>query len=231
MRALRDPLKRARARAAPQGTRALLVAVTLAFVAATSAAAADAAVAGLPTPAVESASYFPLAVGNHWTFRCSVEGAAAAGKVRRIVGVTRVNGRAYFRSALTVGNDPVPVPSYLWLEEDGSVWEGPTAGPEGAGPVTPAPTPRPAAGQRLGAWTIAGTERLRVPAFRSTEAVRIENFDSDSPDVSAERRNEWLARYYALGVGPVAEADGLGGRCELSRFKVASPRGAGATTR
>ena len=126
---------------------------------------------------------------------------------------------------LTVGNDPRPVPPFLWLDADGSVWEAPAAGPQGSTPVAPGPAPAPAAGQRFGGWVIGGTERLRVPALKPADALRVENFAIDSPDVSAERRSEWLARYYVRGVGPVAEADGLGGRCELTRFRV------GASTR
>lgn len=211
MRALRSPLKFA---AGLAGAIAL----------ATSAAGAGTAASASGEPA-RAGSYYPLAVGNLWAYRCSVEAAAAASKVRRIVGVTHVEGRAYYRTTLTVGTDPRPVPSFLSLGEDGSVWEGPLASTQGSAPVVPAPAPAPAPGQRVGVWVVGGTERLQLPALKSAQALRLENFAIDSPGPSAERRNEWLARYYVLGVGPVAEADGLGGQCELTRYRLSAPGG------
>jgi hypothetical protein len=173
--------------------------------------------------AAPPASYYPLAVGNTWTYRCSVEGAPAAGKVLRIVGTAAGSGTGstYYRAALTVGNDPRAVITYLSREPDGSVWQGPRAGPGQRELIAPAATAVPARGQRLSAaWIVGGVERLRLPALARAEALRLENFAVEAPGVSAERRSEWLARYFVLGIGPVAEADGLGGQCELLRYRL-----------
>ena len=171
--------------------------------------------------AIEDTTYFPLAVGNAWNYRCSVEGQPQAGKVLRIRDTKRLDSVVYYRAELAVGKDPKPLIYYLSVDVDGSVWQSPAASPEGRELLI---GKSPAKGQSYGAWVVGGIERTRVPALPNVETVRLENFSLEAPDLPAERRGEWLARYYARNVGPVAEADGLGGSCELTRFKVGNAR-------
>lgn len=181
------------------------------------ASAAFSAVAGSDTTA-GSASYFPLAVGNYWTYRCSAEGGARFAKTVRLAGESVRDGTRYFRAELRVRKDK-PLVYYLFADAAGQVFSAPTAGRDGSEPLIAA-SPKP--GERIGTWIVGGNERIDTPALKQIEVVRVENFDRDDPQLSAERRMEWLGRYYARGVGPVAEADGLGGECVLTKYGVQS---------
>jgi len=167
--------------------------------------------------------YFPLAVGNSWQYRCQVEGAAQSGKELRIVGRTVRSDGVYFKAELQVGRDPRPLVYFLSVSADGAVRQSILAGSEGAEILVAADT---TAGTSHGSWQSAGTERLRIPALPNASVLRLENFSIESVDVPDAKRAEWLARYYAKGIGPVAEADGLGGRCELVSYRLAKSSGA-----
>lgn len=175
------------------------------------------AVAG-PDTITGSTSYFPLAVGNFWTYRCSAEGGSVFAKTVRLVGENVRDGIHYFRAELRVRKDK-PLVYYLFADAAGQVFSAPTAGRDGSESLIAA-SPKP--GERIGTWVVGGNERIDAPALKQVEVVRIENFDRDDPQLSAERRMEWLGRYYARGVGPVAEADGLGGECVLTKYGVKS---------
>jgi hypothetical protein len=181
---------------------------------------AAALVVGQPTAAggVQAFNdYFPLAAGNSWRYRCEVEGTAQPGKVLQITERRVLGDEVYFKAELKVGRDPKPLVYFLSVGRDGVVRQSSAASTDGAEVVVAADT---AAKTQHGPWTSAGTERLRVPALSNVPALRLENFSIDGAEVPASKREEWLARYYAKGVGPVAEADGLGGRCELVSYRV-----------
>lgn len=175
-----------------------------------------AALAEEPRPAADSASYFPLAIGNYWTYRCSVEGKHQFTKTVRLVFASARDNVRYFRAELRMKKDK-PLVYYLFADTDGQVFSAPNPGRDGSEPLI---TAAPKAGGRVGMWTVAGSERIDTPALKRVDAVRIENFDRDDPHLSAERRMEWMGRYYARGVGLLVEADGLGGECVLARYRV-----------
>ena len=180
------------------------------------AASATFAVVAGPDTATGSTSYFPLAVGNFWTYRCSAEGGSVFAKTVRLVGKNVRDGTRYFRAELRVRKDK-PLVYYLFVDAAGQVFGAPAAGRDGSEPLIVA-MPKP--GERIGTWIVGGNDRIDTPALKQVEAVRVENFDRDDPQLSAERRMEWLGRYYARGIGPVAEADGLGGECVLTKYGV-----------
>lgn len=185
------------------------------------AIAAAALAAGPPVVAGNEAqtsnAYFPLATGNTWRYRCEVEGMAQPGKVLQILERSISGDGIYFKAELKVGRDPKPLVYFLSVGGDGIVRQSTAAGAEGGEVVIAVET---LAGTRHGAWTSAGKERLNVPALPKLSALRLENFSVQSAEVPAAKRSEWLARYYAKGIGPVAEADGLGGRCELVSYRL-----------
>jgi hypothetical protein len=163
--------------------------------------------------------YFPLAVGNSWSYRCSIEGEPRPGKVLRITGRTGQAPNTSFRAEMRVGKDPKPLVQYFSIDSDGAVHR--SLSPDAVGDIVLAADVAP--GSRHGEWVSAGMEPISVPSRRRLQAVRLENFSIDSPEVPAAKRNEWLARYYAKGIGPVAEADGLGGRCDLTSYRLSKP--------
>lgn len=200
MRALRDPL------------RHRLLATVLAPVLALAAAGSPAAEPVHP--------YFPLAVGNRWAYRCSIEGAPAPGKQLQIRQLLRRDGVAYYRAELRVGRDAQPLVQYFWVDADGGLRQSFQPGPEGAELWLAADTTR---GARQGEWVSAGVAPLPLPALPKARALRVETHEVDRPDLSAEQRAAWRARYYVESVGPVGDADGLGGRCDLVSYRLARP--------
>jgi hypothetical protein len=198
MRAFRDPLR--------------------ALGAAVAALAASMAAASGGTPAGGHA-YFPLAVGNSWAYACSTEGRPARGKELRITQRIARGDSAVYRAELKVSGDPRPLVQFLFVDADGAVRRSLTAE---AGDAEVLIGPDVGAGTRHGPWTSAGTEQLSVPALRRVAAVKLENFPVDNAQLPQDKRDEWLARYYAKGIGPVGEADGLGGRCDLKAYRLSN---------
>lgn len=229
MRALRDSL--ICGRLAP-GRQGLALGLGMAGALCVASHAAAPATPTTPTTPLDQAShpYFPLAVGNRWAYRCSTEGTPSAGKVLQIRQQLQRGGRWYFRAELRVGSDALPLVQYFSIDADGSVRRSlaaPSAieaasGPDGAKPsgdvLLAADT---AVGSAHGGWVSAGIERLPLPALPRAQALRIETFSLDSPSLPASQRAEWRARYYVGGVGPVGDADGLGGRCDLTAYRLA----------
>lgn len=164
--------------------------------------------------------YFPLAVGDRWVYRCSIEGAPAAGRVLQIRKKILQDGVPYYRAELQVGQNPKPLVQYFSIGDDGGLRRSLRPGPADTEVWLAADTTR---GTRQGDWVSAGIEPLRLPALPGAQALRVETFPVDSPDVPADQRAAWRARYYMLAVGPVGEADGLGGRCELVSYRLARP--------
>lgn len=188
------------------------------WAAASTAALADTAAAAAAHP------YFPLAVGNRWTYRCSTEGTPTAGKVLQIRQQQHYGGRLYFRAELKVGADALPLVQYFSVDADGGLRRSlgvPSVSAAGNGELLLAADT--AAGSTHGSWRSAGHEQLRLPALRQAQALRVENFSVESPTLPASQRAEWRARYYVRGVGPVGDADGLGGRCDLTAYRLVKP--------
>lgn len=203
------------------GLTALAALAAPAAPAANTSAAAATATAHIAAPAHP---YFPLAVGNRWAYRCSTEGTPTAGKVLQIRQQMQHGGRRYFRAELRVGADALPLVQYFSVDADGSLRRSLTAPQVGAadsGDVLLAADT--ATGSAHGGWVAAGIERLALPALPRAQALRIETFSLESPTLPARQRAEWRARYYVRGVGPVADADGLGGRCDLTAYRLAKP--------
>lgn len=162
-------------------------------------------------------SFFPLAVGNSWTYRCSVEGEFQFAKTLAITSETVKDGRRLFRAEMRTKGDSSPLISYLSVDAVGNVVTS----------LNPAQdrreiliTARPKIGDRIERYRVAAVTRSHTKVFQSTDVVRLENFSMDDPTVPEDRRLEWLSRSYGRGVGPVEEADGLGGACVLSKFRL-----------
>jgi len=165
-----------------------------------------------------SASYFPLNVGNSWSYRCSAEGEFQFTKTLRLVSVIQRNNVQYFRSELQVKNDK-PLVYYMFVDDNNQVYSTPNTDLNGSELLVSA---NPKAGEFVGAMTVAGNEKIDLPALKQVNAIRIENFDRDDPNTPVEQRMEWMGRYYARGIGLVMEADGLGGECVLVKYRIHS---------
>jgi len=159
--------------------------------------------------------YFPLAVGNSWTYRCSVEGQYQFDKTLRLTATTTKDNVRYFRAELQIKRDPRPLVYYLMADGKGNVFRSPKPTHEERELVI---TAAPKIGDQLGNRRVAAIERMSIPARSQVEALRVENFSLEDPKLPAEKRAEWQARFYARDIGQVAEADGLGGECALSEF-------------
>jgi hypothetical protein len=177
------------------------------------------------TPSVSATDvenpYFPLAVGNSWTYRCSVEGKYQFDKTLRLTGTIVKDGVRYFRAELKVKRDPRPLIYYLIADGEGRVFRSPKSSNKERELLI---TASPKIGDRLGDRKVAAIEKMNVLARAEVEAIRVENFSLEDPQLPAEKRAEWQARFYARGIGQVAEADGLGGECVLSKFHLVKPR-------
>lgn len=137
-------------------------------------------------------------------------------KTLRLVSASTRDHVQYFRTELHIKKDK-PLVSYLFADANGHVFSAPNPGRDGSEPLIPG---EPKAREHVGTWTMAGSERIETPALKHVDAVRIENFDCDDPQITAERRMEWRGRYYARNVGLLVEADGLGGECVLTQYDV-----------
>ena len=227
MRSLRACLTHRRL--APGGV-ALLAAAMVGVLAASASAANAAATAEPAHP------YFPLAVGNRWAYRCSTEGMVSAGKLLQIRQQVQHGGRRYFRAELRVGADALPLVQYFSVDAGGNLRRSLAAPPDSGATRSAANgtasvadsddvllAADTAAGSTHGGWVSAGIQRLPVPALPRAQALRIETFSVESPTLPASQRAEWRARYYVRGVGPVGDADGLGGRCDLTAYRLVKP--------
>lgn len=158
--------------------------------------------------------YFPLAVGNSWTYRCSIEGEYRLEKTLRIVGTGNEAAERAFIAELRVKGDARPLVQTLTVTPEGTVVS--TYGTSG-GEREPLITASPQVGDRIGAWIVGDHVTLDTPARKKMQAVRVETFAIDG---GARPREEWRGRFYVRGIGPAGEADGLGGECVLARFNV-----------
>lgn len=175
-----------------------------------------------PTPAPDGKAppFFPVAVGNAWSYRCSVEGEHALDKTVTIMAAEPIAGRTFFRSELIVDDRGPPLTSFLLVDDSGSILSTDSVDSDSTTLII---TPRPQIGERIGDYRVAAFEKVKAPAVGLVEAVRLENFSLDDPELDAEQRMLWEARFFAPGIGLVAEADGLGGECALVRLHLIGP--------
>jgi len=194
-----------------------LAASAAACIVAASPAFADA----MPPVDAGGNAYYPLSVGNTWTYRCGAEGSSAFEKTVKLTAVVDHDGKRYYRAEMRLKRDPKPLIAYLSTGGSGEVF---SVFKVGEGPGEVLVTSAPKTGDRVGERIAVAGEKTRVPALGAVSVVRVENFGRDDPKIPADQRMEWSGRYYASGVGLVAEADGLGGECVLTRYKVGAKR-------
>jgi len=162
-------------------------------------------------------TYYPLAVGNSWTFRCSAEGEFQFEKTVRITSDIFADGNRFYRAEMTRPGDAQPLVYYLFESPDTTVWRTSEPTRNAADPLVRSTVSR---GDRVGKLIAAGFEKASSPATGEAELLRLENFSADDPTLSEAQRFEWQGRSYAKGVGPVIEADGLGNECVLVKHRV-----------
>jgi len=161
-------------------------------------------------------SYFPLAVGNSWTYRCSVEGQFQFTKTIRITFAEIKKGHTIYRAEMRVGKDPKPLVSYLSIEANGHVVTFLKSEDDREVLITASPK----VGDKIGEYTVIGIDRLAMKTLPATDIVMLENFQADDPEVPEDKRLEWRGRTYGRGIGLVEETDGMGGACTLSKFNL-----------
>ena len=161
--------------------------------------------------------YFPLAVGNFWSYRCSVEGKFQFNKKISITAKTASEERQTFRTETLVGTDPKPMVSYLSIDAGGTVVTSSKPTLEDMESVI---TMKPEVGERLGEFAVVAVGLSPEKKYSKVEIVRVENFSIADPNVPMEKRLEWLGRTYGKSIGLLIEADGLGGECILSTYNL-----------
>jgi hypothetical protein len=163
-----------------------------------------------------SAPYFPLAVGNRWSYSCSVEGEHAFDKTLSITGREVTQGIEYFRAKLQVGDDPKPLEMFYFLDSQGDVHSSVNQQTPGEDTLLVSSDPHP--GDVIGRLVASSEQEVETPATGKIQALLIENFSLEDPLLSEEKRMDWEGKYYARGIGLIIEADGLGGECSLTDF-------------
>jgi hypothetical protein len=168
-----------------------------------------------PIPLDES--YFPLAVGNSWTFRCSAEGEFQFEKTLRVTSTVVADDTLFYRAEMTRNRDEQAAVSYLFESPDSTVSRASVPARSSGEPLIRS---NAVAGDRVGTLIAAPPERTTVPATGEAAVLRVENFPAEDPNLQEEKRLEWVSRSYAVGVGPVIEADGLGNECVLVKYHI-----------
>jgi hypothetical protein len=167
-----------------------------------------------PTRIAEN-EFFPLAKGNQWKYRCSVEGKRQFEKTLAIVSLVTKDGRTYYKAERRTTGAPLIL--YFFQDEKGFVREGLDPNPQ---PSKVVATATMSIGDSLGELRVTRHETLKTPATGEIRAIVAENFNPHESPVSADRMLEWRGVFYAQGIGPVVEADGLGGDCTLVEYRV-----------
>ncbi|QQR68538.1 MAG: hypothetical protein IPI58_06730 [Alphaproteobacteria bacterium] len=164
-------------------------------------------------------SYFPLHVESRWTYRCTTKGEDPFTKTVTLgTEPTIRNGLSYLSVTTQIGDNKNLASMYYYADSKGIVWVAPTKSPDKAMAVA-AQSPKP--GEKIEDMSVAAApEIMEIPALGTQEVMRLENFSLDDSEITDERRTEWRARYYARGVGLVAESDGLGNSCELTKYRI-----------
>jgi hypothetical protein len=177
-------------------------------------------VAPAPRSAAGGNAYFPLAVGSSWSYRCSVEGRHQFDKTLRVTSKVKHGDSDFYETEQRIGRDPKPLVFYFTTDTRGNVFRSLKPGGKDRELVI---TAEPKVGDRVGDRRVAASERMKVAGVGQMKVLRIESFSIDDPALTAEKRAEWQGRFYARGIGQVAEADGIGGDCVLAKFHAAKP--------
>lgn len=171
--------------------------------------------AGDILPPIPHPSFFPLSVGNSWSYRCGTEGEVHFEKTITVVSRGTSETGPYFRVEQRVRDKKLTF--YLITDSSGNILR--SLSPE----VTKA---RIIAAHQMRVGEIYGEDRvtreqvITTPATGSVTALVVENFISDDPTLEEEKRNEWHGRFFVKDVGLVSEGDGLGGDCALIKYHV-----------
>lgn len=160
-------------------------------------------------------TYFPLAVGNKWEYECSVEGEYAFDKALTITAIEMSGRNKLYRGELQTDDGAEPLVQYYSVDTNGVVYSSLEKSDKDKTPIISA-TPKD--GDTINGLFVRKARRIDIPGLGAVEAILIENFELDNPKLSESKRMEWDGKYYALGVGLVTEADGLGGECVLKKF-------------
>ncbi|MGH2550637.1 MAG: hypothetical protein ACRDHN_14680 [Thermomicrobiales bacterium] len=166
------------------------------------------------------ADYYPLAIGNRWSYACSVEGQPQVRKQLEITRGTKILDHPGFVATYTVNGEPSEV--FLWADPDSMVHRALTAD----GQLDEVVGARKAAiGDPIGELRIARVAKQSTTATGEIDVLVAENFAFDEPSSSPQHRADWVGQFFAEGIGLVAEADGLGGECELVAYSVSGRKG------
>lgn len=174
--------------------------------------------AGVSSPA-DTNSYFPLAVGNRWEYECSVEGERAFDKVLTITAIEMSGGNKLYRGELQTGDGVDPLVQYYSVDGKGVAYSSLEKSNKDKTPIISA---NPKDGEAINGLFVRKARKVDIPGLGAVTAILVENFELDNPKLNESQRMEWEGRYYAHGIGLVAEADGLGGECVLKKFSNAA---------
>ena len=179
------------------------------------------AIAGYSDSLLPENTYLPLAVGNSWSYECSVEGEFQFRKKITITSVSITGGHSTYRAEMRVGSDRKPLVSYLSIDSNDQVMTSLTPTPDNPELLINA---APKVGDHLGKFTVVAIERSTLKKFAGVETIRLENFSADDPKVPETKRLEWLGKTYGKGIGLLEESDGLGGICILVTYRTKAPK-------
>ncbi len=159
--------------------------------------------------------FYPLAVGNYWRYRCTLEGQLKYYKTVRITAVVHSLGKEYFKQEQTGTGQTVV--SYLHVHTDGRVARSIATEDAGAEIVG---ARRMNVGDSLGERHVTRTETIDTPATGHVSALVLENFVPDDPSLLEEQRLEWTGIFFVAGIGIAAQGDGAGADCSLTNYHI-----------
>lgn len=161
--------------------------------------------------------YFPLAVGNTWAYRCSLEGEYQSSKTFNIAASTQNKGQLVFRLEMRVDKDPKPLVSHLFVTPEGLVMEAFNTTLEDAKPLI---SVSPKRNERFGELKVVKIGPSEIKKYAKVKTVFLENYSAESPNMKQEKYLAWHGKRYGQGIGLLVEADGTGGDCELSKYSL-----------
>lgn len=180
----------------------------------TTAAVPVAAPAAGPPAVAPGDSYYPLAVGDSWTYGCAVEGEHLFDKTVTIAARDEMDGGERYRVVQASADDSL----VYYLSVDTRGWVHRSAFADGReSEVVGSQLLR--AGERVGDWLPARAETIAVPALGEIGVLVLENFSAEDPALPPQKRLEWRGLFFAKGIGLVAEGDGAGAQCDLSAYR------------
>ncbi|QPK63333.1 hypothetical protein IVG45_21445 [Methylomonas sp. LL1] len=159
--------------------------------------------------------FFPLEVGNNWSYTCSVEGEKAFEKEIKVIKPVDISGKPGYQASYVVNG--VAADIYFWEDDSHMIHRTYNR----AGDIDEIVISRFAKiGDVLGELKITREALQKTLATGEIKTLVAENFDAESSGLSGDRRNEWRGQFFADGIGLVVEADGLGGDCVLKSYSL-----------